>query len=53
MSYIVKLELKTVCDPQYGCWDLNLGPLDEQPVLSITEPSLQSLDLIFLMYGIL
>jgi hypothetical protein len=24
------------------CWDLNLGPLGEQPVLLTTEPSLQS-----------
>ena len=25
-----------------GCWELNLGPLEEQPVLLTTEPSLQS-----------
>jgi hypothetical protein len=24
-----------------GCWELNLGPLEEQPVLLITEPSLR------------
>jgi hypothetical protein len=26
-----------------GCWELNLGPLEEQSVLSTTEPSLQPL----------
>jgi hypothetical protein len=25
----------------FGCWDLNLGPLEEQPVLLSAEPSLQ------------
>jgi hypothetical protein len=30
------------CEPPCGCWDLNSGPLEEQSVLSITEPSLQS-----------
>jgi len=25
----------------YGCWELNSGPLEEQPVLLTTEPSLQ------------
>jgi hypothetical protein len=24
-----------------GCWELNPGPLEEQPVLSVTQPSLQ------------
>jgi hypothetical protein len=24
-----------------GCWDLNSEPLEEQPMLLITEPSLQ------------
>ena len=24
-----------------GCWDLNLGPLEEQSLLLITEPSFQ------------
>ena len=28
------------CEPPYGCWELNLGPLEEQPVLLTTEPSL-------------
>ena len=30
-----------------GCWDLNPGPLEEQPVLLTTEASLQLLTLIF------
>jgi hypothetical protein len=25
----------------YECWELNQGPLEEQPVLLTTEPSLQ------------
>jgi hypothetical protein len=29
------------CDLPCGCWELNLGPLEELPVLSTTEPSLQ------------
>ena len=27
------------CEPPCGCWDLNSGPLEEQPVLLPTEPS--------------
>ena len=30
------------CEPPCGCWELNLGPLEEQAVLLTTEPSLQS-----------
>ena len=29
------------CELPYGCWELNPGPLEEQSVLLITEPSLQ------------
>ena len=29
------------CEPPCGCWELNSGPLEEQPVLSTVEPSLQ------------
>ena len=29
------------CKLPCGCWDLNPGPLEEQPVLLTTEPSLQ------------
>ena len=29
------------CELPYGCWELNSGPLEEQPVLLTTEPSLQ------------
>jgi hypothetical protein len=29
------------CEPPYGCWELNSGPLEEQSVLLTTEPSLQ------------
>jgi hypothetical protein len=27
--------------PPCGCWELNSGPLEEQPVLLISEPFLQ------------
>jgi len=30
------------CEPPCGCWELNSGPLEEQPVLLTTEPILQS-----------
>ena len=29
------------CELPCGCWDLNLGLLEEQPVLLTAEPSLQ------------
>ncbi|KAM7321291.1 hypothetical protein ACRRTK_019383 [Alexandromys fortis] len=29
------------CEPPCGCWELNSGPLEEQAILLITEPSLQ------------
>jgi hypothetical protein len=29
------------CKPPCGCWELNLGPLEEQSVLLTAEPSLQ------------
>jgi hypothetical protein len=29
------------CEPPCGCWELNLGPLEEQSVLLTAEPSLQ------------
>jgi len=31
------------CEPPCGCWELNLGPLEEQSVLLTAEPSLQPL----------
>ena len=29
------------CEPPCGCWELNSGPLEEQSLLLIAEPSLQ------------
>jgi hypothetical protein len=29
------------CEPPCDCWELNSGPLEEQPVLLTNEPSLQ------------
>lgn len=34
-------ELQWVCVPPCVCWELNHGPLQEQQVLSIAQPSLQ------------
>jgi hypothetical protein len=31
------------------CWELNSGPLEEQPMLLTTEPSLQSICILFNM----
>ena len=35
------------CEPPCGCWDLNSGPLEDQSVLLLAEPSLQPLTWIF------
>jgi hypothetical protein len=35
-------------EPPCGCWELNLGPLEEQSVLLTAEPSLQPLVAILL-----
>jgi hypothetical protein len=35
------------CEPLYGCWKLNSGPLEEQSVLLAAEPSLQPMALLF------
>ena len=34
------------CESPYGCWDLNSGPQEEQPVLLTIEPSLQPIECI-------
>jgi hypothetical protein len=31
------------CEPPCSCWGLNSGPVEEQPVLLTSEPSLQPL----------
>jgi hypothetical protein len=36
------------CESPCGCWELNSGPLEEQSVLLIAEPSLQPPFQIFL-----
>ena len=36
------MELKVQVAVPYGCWDMNLGSLEGQPVLLVTEPSVQS-----------
>ena len=36
-------------EPPCGCWELNSGPLEEQPVLLTAEPSLQPKDLFYVI----
>ena len=38
------------CELPYGCWELNLGPLEEQPVLFLIELSLQPPGTVFLHF---
>jgi hypothetical protein len=35
------------CEPLCGCWELNSGPLKEQPVLLTAKPTPQSLYALF------
>jgi hypothetical protein len=35
--------IKDGCEPSFGCWELNSGPLEEQAVLLTPDPSLQPL----------
>jgi hypothetical protein len=37
----LELEVTDSCEPPCGCWELNPGPLEEQPVVLTIEPSLQ------------
>jgi hypothetical protein len=41
------------CEPPRGCWELNSGPLEEQPVLLAAEPSLQSLVFVIIIFYLL
>ena len=41
LSDPLELMLLRVMSYSYECWELNLGPLEEQLVLLTTEPSLQ------------
>jgi hypothetical protein len=41
------------CEQPQGCWELNLGPLEEQPVSLTAEQSLQPLHQILLMSKVL
>jgi hypothetical protein len=40
-------EVTDNCELSHGCWELNPGPLEEQPVLLTAEPSLQPLEFLF------
>ena len=41
VSNSLELELQTAVICQGGCWEMNLGPLEEQPILLTTKPLLQ------------
>lgn len=41
MVYSLELEFPQGCEPPYGFWEWNPGPLQRQQVLLATEPSLQ------------
>lgn len=36
-----ELELGILCELPYGCWELNISPLEEQRVLLTTESLIQ------------
>ena len=38
-----RTEIKGIYELPYGCWEPNPGPLQEQPVVLITESSFQPL----------
>jgi hypothetical protein len=40
-------EITDCSEPPHGCWELNSGPLEEQPVLLTSEPS-QEAQVLFL-----
>lgn len=40
VSGLLELELKMIVSPPCGCQELNLGPLEEQPMLLASETSL-------------
>jgi hypothetical protein len=42
-------EVTDSCEPPCGYWELNLGPLEEQPVFLTTESSLQPLGCLFVL----
>jgi hypothetical protein len=44
-----QIPLQMVVSHPCGCWELNSGPLEEQPVLLTTEPSLQPVCLSFIL----
>jgi hypothetical protein len=46
-----KRALDLITDPPCGCWDLNSGPLEEQTVFLLTEPSHQPLFYYFNPYS--
>ena len=57
MSYSLQTHQKRALDPitdgcdlPCGCWELDSEPLEEQPVLLTSEPSLQPQDIYYLKY---
>ena len=48
--YLLKLNSQKACELQLGYWELSPGPLEEQPVLASTKPSLQTLFYLFYFF---
>lgn len=40
------------CELSCECWEMNMGPLEEEPMISTREPSLCPLLLTFLLYTV-
>ena len=40
------------CEQPCGCWELNSGPLEEQPALLTADPSLQLPHVAHVLFGI-
>ena len=40
--WILRTGVMNDCEPPCGCWELNPGPLQDQPVLLTSEPSVHS-----------
>jgi hypothetical protein len=47
--YIASDLITDGCEPPFGCWELNSGPLGEQSLLLTAEPSPEPLIRIFIV----
>lgn len=49
----LELKLHIANESAFGCWELNPGSVEEQPVLLTTKPSLQPLSFLIACFCIL